>query len=48
MANQISKILNEPKSREILIKNGLERINLFDWEKVAKETLEIYLILTML
>lgn len=68
MAQQIAKLLNEPKSsysmnfreervaeginptenqgkklREILIKKGLARVKKFDWEKVAKKTLGIYL-----
>ncbi len=53
MAEKIAKILREPKSsssakatddtREILIKKGLERVKMFDWDKVAEKTLEIYL-----
>ncbi len=43
MAQQITKLLREPKSREILIKKGLERVKKFDWEKVAQKTLGIYL-----
>ena len=42
MAQQITKLLNEPKSREILISKGLERVKMFDWEKVAEKTLTIY------
>ena len=43
MAEKIAKLLREPKSREILIKKGKERVKMFDWEKVAEKTLGIYM-----
>ena len=43
MAEKIAQLLSDKKSREILIKKGLERVKMFDWEKVAKKTLGIYM-----
>ena len=42
MAEKIAELLSNPKSREILIKKGLKRVKMFDWDKVAKKTLTIY------
>ncbi len=42
MAEKISKVLNDQKLREYLIKKGLKRYKLFSWEKLAKETLKVY------
>lgn len=43
LINKIDKILKSEKLRQELIKKGTERIKLFNWEKLAKQTLEVYL-----
>ncbi len=43
MAKKIAKLLNNPKSREILIKKGKNHVKNFSWDKVAEKTLEIYM-----
>lgn len=42
MAEAIIKVLIDEKLRKQLIKDGHERIKLYSWEKMAKETLKIY------
>ncbi|MDO8498808.1 MAG: glycosyltransferase family 1 protein [bacterium] len=39
---KISSILENPKLRKELIQKGKERVTLFSWKKLAKQTLEIY------
>lgn len=43
METQINQVLTSEKLRQELIKKGLERYKEFSWEKLAKETLEVYL-----
>lgn len=38
----IKKILNSNEQREILIKNGTERLKDFSWKKTAQETKQVY------
>lgn len=42
MINQISKILDDLNLRKELIKKGLKRYKKFSWQKLAKQTLEVY------
>ena len=42
MTDKIGQVLRSEKLRRDLIKKGNERIKLFSWEKLAKQTLEIY------
>lgn len=42
MVTKISQILNSEKLRKELIEKGKKRIKLFNWRKLAKETLEVY------
>ncbi len=42
MANTIEKILSDKKTRAKLIKDGQKVLKKYSWEKMAKETLEIY------
>lgn len=44
MANKIKKALIDRELRERLIREGFERIKKYDWQKMARETLEVYLI----
>ncbi len=43
MVEKIDLILNSEKLRKDLIEKGKERVKLFSWEKLAKQTLEVYL-----
>jgi glycosyltransferase involved in cell wall biosynthesis len=43
MARVINKVINDEALRKDMIKKGFEQIKKFNWEKCAKETLEIYL-----
>lgn len=43
MARVIADIIKNPKRQEELQKKGFERIKLFSWENLAKETLKVYL-----
>jgi len=38
----MKKIYENPKRRELLVSNGLKRLENFSWEKTAKQTLEVY------
>ncbi len=42
MAEKIFEVISRTTLREELIKRGLERVKAFSWDKMAKETLEIY------
>jgi len=42
MAEKIFQITSEKSLREKLISNGLMRVKTFSWEKMAKETLNLY------
>lgn len=42
MIQKISNVLDNKKLRQDLVKNGLQRIKLFSWKKLTKQTLEIY------
>lgn len=42
MVNKIRQVLNSKKLKNNLIKKGKERVKLFSWEKLAKQTLQIY------
>lgn len=42
LEKKISQILNSEKLRQQLIEKGQKRVEVFDWEKLAKETLEVY------
>jgi len=42
MAEKIKKALIDRELREELIKQGFEQIKKYDWQKMARETLEIY------
>lgn len=41
LAEMLKKVLTNEKTRDELIQKGFERINIFDWEKSAKETYEV-------
>jgi glycosyltransferase involved in cell wall biosynthesis len=41
IANGIRKVLNDPKTRTILVQRGFENIKRFSWQKCAAETLDI-------
>lgn len=43
MADKISQVLNNEKLRKDLIEKGQKRYKQFSWEKLAKQTLEVYL-----
>lgn len=43
MTEKISQIMDNEKLRNELIKKGLKRYKEFSWQKMAKETLEVYL-----
>lgn len=42
MSQKISKVLDDKKLRKDLTKKGLQRYKEFSWQKLAKETLEVY------
>jgi glycosyltransferase involved in cell wall biosynthesis len=42
IAEGITAVLNDQGLRQNLIKKGYERVKLYDWEKMAQQTLEIY------
>ena len=42
MTNNIYKVLTDPDLTDDLIKKGLKRSKLFNWEESAKNTLEVY------
>jgi glycosyltransferase involved in cell wall biosynthesis len=42
MRKQIEKVISSSSLREELIRKGKERLNLFSWEKCARETMEVY------
>ncbi|MBI4723072.1 MAG: glycosyltransferase family 4 protein [Candidatus Stahlbacteria bacterium] len=42
MADTMKKILTDSELKQKLRKKGLERVKLFSWEKMAKETLALY------
>ena len=42
MAEKISALLDDEKLRQDLIKKGLKRYKEFSWQKLAKQTLEVY------
>jgi glycosyltransferase involved in cell wall biosynthesis len=44
-AREILKLLESPKLRKRLGLRGVQRAKLFSWEKIAKETLELYQVL---
>lgn len=43
MAEKISQVLGSQRLREQLVEKGLKRSKDFSWEKLAKQTLEVYL-----
>lgn len=43
MVDKISSVLNNGKLRKELIEKGLQRVKLFSWERLAEQTLEVYL-----
>ncbi len=42
LAEAMGKVLHDSQLRERLIQTGLERVRLFSWEKMARETLAVY------
>lgn len=42
IAKQITKVLNDEKTRKQLIENGFKIVKKFSWEKAAKETINVY------
>lgn len=42
MVEKINMVLKSEKLRKDLIEKGMERVGLFSWEELAKETLEVY------
>jgi len=44
-AREILKLINSPKLRRKLGLRGIKKTKLFDWERIAKETLELYQVL---
>jgi alpha-1,3-rhamnosyl/mannosyltransferase len=42
IAEQIAKLMSDDRLRDDLARKGLERANLFSWDKAARECLEIY------
>jgi glycosyltransferase involved in cell wall biosynthesis len=42
MAAKISEVLDNKSLREDLRRRGLARVKDFSWERMAKETLEVY------
>ncbi len=42
IAHKIDELLGDPKRREQLRRAGEERLKQFSWEKMARETLEVY------
>ncbi|MDP2860213.1 MAG: glycosyltransferase family 1 protein, partial [bacterium] len=42
MTEAITRVLTDESLRKQLIKNGYERIKLYSWRKMAKETLSVY------
>lgn len=42
MVNKISKVLNNEKLRKDLVEKGKKRVKQFSWEKLARQTLEVY------
>ncbi len=43
MADKIMTILNDPKLRKELIKNGSDRYKVFNWKKLAEDTIKTYI-----
>lgn len=42
MIEKIAEVLDNKKIRDSLIEKGKKRVKLFNWEKLAKETLKVY------
>lgn len=42
LADAMHKVLSNDGLREDMIKKGLERAEMFSWEKTARETLKVY------
>lgn len=42
LVDQIDRVLNDKNLRQMLIKKGQKRVKLFSWDKLAKQTLEVY------
>jgi len=42
MAEKVFRILSEKSLKEELVKNGLEHVKKFSWEKMAKDTFKVY------
>jgi glycosyltransferase involved in cell wall biosynthesis len=42
MAVKIATVVNSPKVRENLIKNGQDQVKKYSWAKMAEQTLNIY------
>ena len=42
MVSKISQVLNSPSLRRQMIENGFKKSKWFNWEKLAKQTLEVY------
>lgn len=43
IAAKIAEVLDDKSLRATLVKNGYARLKLFSWEKMAKETLDVYM-----
>lgn len=42
MGNKIDRVINEKNLRNELIEKGKKRVKFFSWEKLARQTLEVY------
>ncbi len=42
IAQAVRNMMEKPKLRKLFIQRGLQRVKLFTWEKMAKQTLKVY------
>ena len=42
IADKIKKILEDQKTRAILVKKGMGQVGKYSWQKMARETLDVY------
>ena len=42
IADKITQLITDPNLQTELIEKGLQRVSQFSWEKMAKETLNLY------
>ena len=42
IAQKVSKVLSDSKTRSFLVARGKEQVKKYSWQKMAKETLNIY------